>query len=322
MKFIGLEEHMMPTEIFDAAGADGHAMMDQPYLDGLNDLTDGGEARIQRMDTAGIDVQVLSSVAQFVQVLPPHQSTELSRRLNNTMAKVVDNHPDRFKFFATLPISDPKAAVAELRRAVEEQGAVGTMIHGQTNGVFLDDPSMRPILAEVERLGVPIYLHPGFPPIEVFKAYYSGLDPYVATMLSTGGWGWHAENGMHILRMVSNLVFERFPDLQMVVGHMGENLPFSLARADEWLTPRIKGLTGTVAEQVRDHLHITISAYTTVPPLLCALEVFGIDRILFAVDYPFGDSATHTSFIENAPLSPADKRKIAHSNAEALLTRL
>jgi predicted TIM-barrel fold metal-dependent hydrolase len=140
-------------------------------------------------------------------------------------------------------------------------------------------------------------------------------------MLSTGGWGWHAENGMHILRMVCNLVFERFPGLQMVVGHMGENLPFSLARADEWLTPRIKGLTGSVADQILEHLHITISAYTTVAPLLCAMEVMGADRILFAVDYPFGNSKTTVQFLQDAPISPADKEKIAHGNAEALLSR-
>ncbi|KIQ17467.1 amidohydrolase family protein [Rhodococcus sp. MEB064] len=322
MKFIGLEEHMMPTAIIDAAGVDGADMMDPPYLEGLDDLVDGGDSRLARMDDAGIDVQVLSAAAHFVQGLEPSLAADLSRQLNDTMAATVARHPDRFSFFATLPVGDPEASVRELRRGVEELGAVGTMIHGQTNGMFLDDPAMRPVLAEVERLGVPIYLHPGFPPIEVYRAYYSGLDDYVAKMLSTGGWGWHAETGMHILRMVANLVFERFPDLQIVVGHMGENLPFSLARADEWLTPRIKGLTGSVAQQVLDHVHITISAYTTAAPLLCALEVFGADRILFAVDYPFGNSATTVDFLSNAPISPTDKDKIAHLNAEKLLTRL
>ncbi|RSM43217.1 amidohydrolase [Amycolatopsis balhimycina DSM 5908] len=322
MKFIGLEEHMMPAEIIQAAGVDGLAMMDAPYLAGLNDLADGGDARLQVMDDATIDVQVLSAAAHLVQCLPPGPATDLSRRLNDTMASVVDKHPDRFRFFVTLPTTDPAAAVAELNRGVEELGAVGTMIHGQTNGVFLDDPSMRPILAEVERLGIPIYLHPGFPPPEVYKAYYSGLDETVAKMLSTGGWGWHAETGMHILRMVAGLVFERFPTLQIVVGHMGENLPFSLARADEWLTPRIKGLSGSVADQILEHVHITISAYTTAAPLLCALQVMGADRILFAVDYPFGNSATTVEFLQNAPISPADKEKIAHGNAEALLKRL
>ncbi|MDV6259774.1 amidohydrolase family protein [Rhodococcoides yunnanense] len=322
MKFIGLEEHMMPAEIFEAAGANGLDMMEPQYLEGLNDLSDGGDARLVKMDAANVDVQVLSAAAHFVQGLSPAMSVDLSRRLNDKMAAVVKAHPNRFRFFVTLPIADPKAAVVELRRGVEELGAIGTMIHGQTNGVFLDDPSMHPILAEVERLGIPIYLHPGFPPPEVYKAYYSGLDDFVAKMLSTGGWGWHAETGMHILRMVSALVFERFPNLQIVFGHMGENLPFSLARADEWLTPRIKGLSSSVADQVLEHVHITISAYTTVAPLLCAIQVMGADRILFAVDYPWGDSAHTIDFLNNAPISPTDRAKIAYGNAEKLFTRM
>jgi hypothetical protein len=235
------------------------------------------------------------------------------------MAAAVAAYPDRFRAFATLPMCDPSASAVELSRAVEELGCVGTMIHGQTHGVFLDDPSANPVLATAERLGVPVYLHPAEPPPAVRAAYFSGLDPAVAGTLATAGWGWHAECGLHVLRMVVGGVFERFPSLQVIVGHMGENLPFSLARADERLTPVVRGLSATVAETVLQHVHVTTCGYTTEPPLLCALTVFGANRMLFSVDYPFSDNSQATAFLQDAPLSPADRQKIAHSNAERLL---
>jgi predicted TIM-barrel fold metal-dependent hydrolase len=136
-------------------------------------------------------------------------------------------------------------------------------------------------------------------------------------MLATGGWGWHAELGLHVLRMAAGGTFERFPGLQIIVGHMGENLPFSLARADEKLSP-LTGLPRSVAETVREQVLITTAGYTTSPPLLCALLVFGADRILFSVDYPFSDNLEATSFLNAAPISPADREKIAHGNSERL----
>ncbi len=164
-------------------------------------------------------------------------------------------------------MADPSAAAAELRRAVVELGFVGAMIHGLTNGLFLDDPAFVPVLSEAQDLGVPIYLHPAEPPSVVRRAYFSGLEPPVAQMLATGGWGWHAELGLHVLRMAAGGTFERFPGLQIIVGHMGENLPFSLARADEKLSP-LTGLPRSVAETVREQVLITTAGYTTSPPLL------------------------------------------------------
>ena len=218
------------------------------------------------------------------------------------MAAAVAVHPDRFRAFATLPMSDPKAAAGELQRAVDELGFVGTMIHGQTRGMFLDHPSMSPVLACAARLDVPIYLHPAPPPPAVYDAYYKDLQPDVSAVLSTSGWGWHAECGMHVLRMVVNGVFDRFPALRVIVGHMGEMLPFSLARADDMISPVLSRGSLSVAETVQRNVYLTTSAYTTAAPLQCALTVFGADRILFAVD-----------------LSPSDREKIAHGNAERLL---
>jgi predicted TIM-barrel fold metal-dependent hydrolase len=311
---IALEEHMLPKDVMSDIGVDSSIVLKE--ADALDDLNEG---RLAAMDAAGIDIQVISAIGNYVQGLEPDRSLAVSRDLNDRMAATVAADPARFRAFATLPMCDPPASAAELTRAVEDLGFVGTMIHGQTNGVFLDDPSVRPVLATAERLGVPIYLHPAPPPPSVMKAYFSGLDPAVAGSLSTAGWGWHAECGLHVLRMVVNGVFERFPGLQLIIGHMGEMLPFSLARADEWLTPVTTGLSATVADTVHDHVHVTICGYTTTPPLLCALTVLGVDRILFAVDYPFSNSSHTTAFLRDSPLSPADKEKIGHGNAERLL---
>jgi predicted TIM-barrel fold metal-dependent hydrolase len=311
---IALEEHLLPADVAAAISLDPATL--QGKAAALDDL---GEGRLQAMDAAGIDVQVLSALAYAVQELDPGQALDVSRDLNDRMAGAVAAHPGRFRAFATLPMCDPKASAAELTRAVEELGFVGTMIHGQTHGVFLDDRSADPVLATAERLGISVYLHPAPPPTAVRTAYFSGLEPAVAATLATAGWGWHAECGLHVLRMVVGGVFERFPGLQVLVGHMGENLPFSLARADERLTPLATGLSASVADTVLQHVHVTTCGYTTDPPLLCALMVFGADRILFSVDHPFSDNAQATAFLRNAPLSPADKQKIAHGNAQRLL---
>lgn len=315
VKIIALEEHTFPRDILRAAGLDLGSRASRK-ADELNDL---GEGRLRTMDAAGVDLQVLSALAHVVQQLEPARAAEVSCALNDSMAATVTAHPGRFRAFATLPMSAPEQAVSEFRRAVDGLGFLGAMIHGQTNGVFLDHSSVEPVLACAERLGVPIYLHPAPPPPAVQEAYYSGLQPDLAAALATAGWGWHAECGMHVLRMIVAGVFERHPALQVIVGHMGEGLPFSLARADDMLSPLINPHAASVAETVQRNVYITTSAYTTIAPLQCALTVLGADRILFSVDHPFADSAQATTFLLAAPLSPGDREKIAHGNAERVL---
>jgi predicted TIM-barrel fold metal-dependent hydrolase len=314
LKIIALEEHMLPRDILESAGLSLGNPMKRRAKE-LDDLP----ARLQIMDDAGIDVQILSAVGQFIQELEPPTSIAVSRQVNDRMAKTVSDHPDRFRAFATLPMADPQGAVVEFRRAIEELGFVGAMIHGQTSGRFLDHPSFQPVLECAEEFGVPIYLHPGLPPSAVREAYFSGLEPPLATLLATGGWGWHAECGMHVLRMIVDGVFERHPALQLIVGHMGEGLPFSLIRADDVLTPMLKGHALSVAETAQRNLHITTSGYMSVAPLQCALAVFGVDRIMFSVDYPFSATDKAVDFLNQAPISPADRVKIASGNAQRLL---
>lgn len=315
MKVIALEEHVFPHVVLKSAGLDlgPRASLRAAELDEV------GEGRIRVMDAAGIDVQVLSTLGNIVQELEPERAAAVSRELNCRMAVVVSTYPDRFRGFATLPMSAPKGAADELRRSVEELGFLGAMIHGQTRGVFLDDPSNIPVLETAERLGVPLYLHPGLPPAAVHEAYFSGLEAPVAAGLAGAVWGWHAECGMHVLRMVASGVFERFPELQLIVGHMGEGIPFHLDRIDTMLTPLVPGHARTAAETLRSNLHITTSGYNTVTPLLCALTAFGADRVLFSVDHPFADSLSATAFLREAPVDSSDRARIAHRNAESLL---
>ncbi|HEY2642818.1 MAG TPA: amidohydrolase family protein [Galbitalea sp.] len=315
MKVIALEEHVLPRDIIEAAGIDIGLRANKRAAQ----LDEMGEGRIQIMDDAGIDVQVLSALSNNVQDLQPAQSVAVNRQINDRMAQTVSNYPDRFRAFAALPMTDPAGAVDELERCVGELGFLGAMIHGQTHGVFLDDLSVRPILAAAARLDVPIYLHPAPPPRVVRETYYPGLDPEVEACLSTSGWGWHSETAMHVLRMVAGGVFEELPELKLIVGHMGEGLPFHLDRIESMLTPVVTGHSLTVAETLRRNLYLTTSGYNTATPLLCALAAFGVDRVMFSVDHPFGSSEQATTFLRSAPVSDSDREKIAHANVEKLL---
>jgi predicted TIM-barrel fold metal-dependent hydrolase len=315
MRIIALEEHMFPRDLLEAARLEFSPRAGSK----LADLDEVDEGRLRVMDDAGIDVQVLSALGWVVQDLEPARSVPLSRELNERLAAAVAGHPERFRAFASLPMTDPRAAADELTRSVEELGFVGAMVHGQTNGRFLDDPAARQMLAVAERLDVPIYIHPSPPPAAIVDTYYSNLEPGVGECLSTSGWGWHSETALHVLRMVVNGVFEELPGLKIVVGHMGEGLPFHLDRIEDMLSPVVKGNSLTVAETLRRNLYLTTAGYNFDAPLRCALDVFGVDHVLFSVDHPFGNSARATAHLRTAPVSGEHRERIAHGNAEALL---
>jgi predicted TIM-barrel fold metal-dependent hydrolase len=313
MTLIALEEHLLPADLINEVRPNTTAP------DALTaKLVEVGEQRLRVMDDAGIDMQVLSVAAPGSQQVPAEHAADLSRALNDRCAEVVAAHPARFNALASLPTQDPGgAAIVEAKRAITELGFCGVVINGHTQGRFLDDPEFGDLLAAVEELDVPIYLHPTYPPQQVADVYFGGLPEPTGAALSTAAWGWHAETGLHVLRLAATGVFDRHPKLQIVVGHMGENLPFSLMRADSVLT-RANPDSRSVAEVVREHVHITICGYTTTPPLLCALQVFGADRIMFSTDYSFGDPVQHARFLAEAPISPADRDKIGYRNAQHL----
>jgi uncharacterized protein len=317
MRVISLEDHFMDPAIAEAGGnpnplADSGSPLDR-------NLGDLGERRIMAMDAAGIDLQVISHTTPGVHTLEAHDAVPLARGANDRLARAVAEHPDRFAGFAHLPTPDPDAAADELERTVSELGFLGAMVNGHTNGRFLDDPAFEVLLERAERLGVPLYLHPVPPPAAVREAYYDGFSPPVTWFLSCAAIGWHFETGLHVLRMVLGGVFERHPGLQLIIGHMGELLPFMLARIDDNLPPRLTGLERAPSEYIRANVHITTSGLFTVPPLLCALMVHSADRVMFSVDWPYAPNEEGRRLLDSAPLSPADMEKLTHTNAERVL---
>ena len=245
MKVIGFEEHYGLPAIHDAAlkandpyGLILEAMRKSGQFPedaktgtpaGIYDLAEG---RIAAMDEAGIDVQILSYATPTAERLDPSVSRGLTTQANDAVAAAVSRYPDRFLGFATLPLLDPAAAARELERTVRGLGFVGALINGHVNGCYLDDKFFWPVFECAEALGVPIYMHPQVPPQPVVDAYYSGFAPEVSAFLSIAGAGWHIETGVHCLRLILGGVFDRFPALQIIVGHQFEILSWTAWRAD------------------------------------------------------------------------------------------
>ncbi len=323
MRTIAIEEHFLSKGFREVMQRNASSRGDslQPTLTAERQvkLADLEILRLQDMDASGIDLQVVSDNGSVAASGALDEGLKLARQSNDQLAQACAAHPDRFAGFATLPMTNPEAAAEELERAIRSLGLKGAMIHGTTNGRFLDDPAFLPVLEQAAALAVPIYIHPAFPPAPVREAYYSNLDPAVGFVLSTSGWGWHSEVGIHALRLILAGVFDRLPTLQIIIGHVGEMIPFMLARIDDWLTPMAKQLQQPVPEYFLHHFHITTSGFFTDPPLLLAMQVMGADRILFAVDYPFSTNEQGRAFLDHAAISPADKEKISHLNAERLL---
>jgi predicted TIM-barrel fold metal-dependent hydrolase len=216
-------------------------------------------------------------------------------------------------------MQSPDAAAAELTRAVQELHLVGALINGTTEGRFLDHPSYDALLAAAVELDVPIYIHPHLSPEAVRHAYYSDLPAGADRVLETAGWGWHSEAAIHLLRMVVAGTLDRHRGLRLVIGHMGEMLPMMLARADEVFELEIGHLERTISRTILDQVWITTSGVFSEPPFLAALLTFGIDRIMFSVDYPYAPNANGRAFLDRLSLAPADMAKLTHGNADALL---
>lgn len=320
MRTIALEEHFA-TPAFLAGP--GRAMAEQARAAGVGQLpemlADLGDERIAAMDHAGIDVQVLSLTAPGVEQSDPAEAVALARDANDRVAEAVRRHPDRFAAFAALPTSAPERAADELYRVVHEYGFVGAMINGHTQGRYLDDEFFRPILARATELGVPIYLHPTPPPQAVIEASYLGnYPPEVAQAFATSAWGWHIETATHVLRIVLSGAFDRYPDLQMVVGHMGEGLSFMLPRFQQVMSQVVR-LERPISEYFRTNLHYTFAAFNWTSTFLNLLLEVGVERILFATDHPYGSMDTARAFLDRLPVAPADRERIAQHNAERLL---
>ena len=282
-------------------------------------LFDLGPARIADMDAAGIQMQVLS-LSGGLDKLAASVATPLATEINDKVADAVKAHPDRFAAFATLALQEPEKAALEFERCVRQLGFKGTLVNGTYGGLFLDDSRFSPIFEAAESLNMPIYLHPGPPPAVVRDAYYGGLPGNLGFVLSAPGWGWHVDTGMHCLRLMLGGVFDRFPKVKIIIGHMGEALPYYIVRADDFLARGPVRAKRRILEYFQDHFYITTSGCFSLPPFLCALEVVGADRMLFSVDYPYDANARGKAFLETLPISDEDKAKISYGNAKRLLT--
>jgi predicted TIM-barrel fold metal-dependent hydrolase len=320
MATIALEEHFWTRQLAPPPGTGLLARPDGARLDAA--LTDLDETRIADMDAAGIDRQVLSHVQPGAQ--GPGGGEDLgaaARQANDHLAAAIRRHPARFAGFATLPTDTPQAAADELARCAGELGFVGGMVHSTlgTDGYFLDDPRYAPLLSRFEALDVPLYLHPAQPPAAIRDTLYGGLPGPVAGALATNAWGWHAEAGLHALRLVVSGVFERHPALKLIIGHGGEMIPFMLDRIDDMLPPRVTGLPELPSAYFLRHTWVTTSGMFSLPPVICALAAFGTDRVLFSVDYPFGANPRGRQLLDSLPVTEADRAKIGGENAQRLL---
>jgi 2,3-dihydroxybenzoate decarboxylase len=317
MRTIALEEHFVTEELAGyGAGTAGVAQPDA-WREASRRLLDLTGERLAEMDAAGVDVAVLSLNSPGIQAEPdPSVAVTRAGAVNDLLASVIAEHPDRFAGFAALPLQDPQAAAKELERAVTQLGMCGALVNAHTHGRYLDDPALRVVWEYAEGLDVPLYLHPanGYDVPHVLSGHPELIGPM---------WSWGTETASHALRLVFGGVFDDFPNAKLLLGHMGEGLPFVLWRLDSrWGFHNHHGIElarGNPSEYLRHNLYITTSGVCSAPPLLCALLALGAEHILFATDYPFEDMAVATRFLADAPISEADRARISHRNAEELL---
>ena len=353
MKVIALEEHYGLPAIYEAAskaadspsarveqayqaiGAAGGYFARDPQTGFPAGIYDLGEKRMAAMNDAGIDMAVLSYATPSAEALQPSIALDLTRQANDALAAAVAKYPDRLLGFATLPMLDPSAAAAELERTVRDLHFVGALINGHVNGRYLDDQFFWPVFDCAESLGVPVYLHPQIPPQPVVDTYYSGFAPAISAFLSLAGAGWHIETGVHAIRLILGGVFDRFPGLQIIVGHHLEILAWSAWRMDySFPLSRNGGLKRTIKEYLRENFYGGILAGEYAGQEAGALDrswnlsyqaylsmenTVGIDRVLFTADYPYGSMTAARRFFDQMPINLNDKEKIAHLNAERLL---
>ncbi len=322
MRIVALEEHIALPEMVEQLPAELRPNLSPAIQRLAPKLADITGDRLRSMDANGISMEVLSVDSAGAQLLSPEAGPAFAQRYNDLIAERIAGRPDRFAAFAHLPMTAPQAAADELERAVSRYGFRGAMIRGLSQDRFLDHPDFAPLLQRAEKLGVPVYIHPGMPPKAVADAYYSDLagHPGLVESLACYGWGWHSETAIHVLRLFLAGVFDQYPGLRIIIGHMGEMLPMMMARSNRAFAPGNGGANQrTLIETFQQQVFITTSGLFTQPPLRIALETFGIDNVLFSVDYPFSTHEMGIEFLRNIELPEAQIEQIAHGNADKLL---
>jgi 5-carboxyvanillate decarboxylase len=280
-------------------------------------IQDLGERRIRDMDATGIAKQILSLTSPGVQVFDPPTAVSLATSFNDQLAEAIRRHPDRFAGLAAIAPQDPSAAAKELERAVKSLQLKGAIINSHTRGEYLDEPKFWEIFEAAESLGVPIYLHPNTPSPRM-------VGPFLDRGLDGAVFGFAVETSLHILRIVFSGVFDRFPKLRMVAGHLGEGLPYWLFRID-FMHQRLSAnnryasvpkLHKKPSDYLKENFYVTSSGMAWQPPILYAQSVLGVDRVLYAMDYPYQFVPQEVKVTDDLPISDADKKKLYQSNAE------
>lgn len=311
MRKIALEEHFLPPDYLDY-WADSVAGLPEPAIDNLRRrLLDFGELRLASMDEAGIEIAVLSLAGPGVQCEPDvATATRRAKEANDFLAGEIAKNPKRYRGFAHLALQDPKGAADELERCVSQLGFCGALINGQTGGHYLDEDMYAPFWERAEALNAPIYLHPGDP----FRTYHA-LDGQL--QLRRPAWEWTVETGTHALRMIFNGTFERFPGATLVLGHMGETIPYQLWRFDS----RAKFNASPTKRKeppsfyARRNLKVTLSGMNDLAPLVCATTALGAEAVMFAADYPFEIATEASEFIDHADIGDATRQQVCWDNA-------
>ena len=310
---IAFEEHWSIMETLeDAHGFVGGSSHWDTFQRQILDL---GDIRLAEMDKNGIEFTIVSLNAPAVQaVLDTKKAIDLARRANDKLAELVAKRPDRFAGFAALPMQDPEAAAAELGRCIKDFGFKWALVNGFSQkdkpdpSIYYDIPAYRGFWGEVSKLDVPFYLHPR----GNREASYEG-HPW----LTSSPWGFGADTALHALRLCGSGLFDDYPNLKIIIGHMGEGIPYSLWRIDARMRFSPRGYTGKryLGEYFLENFYITTSGNFSTPTFQCALSVVGIDRILFSVDYPFEDTNDAASWFDSLQMAESDKLKIARTNA-------
>jgi predicted TIM-barrel fold metal-dependent hydrolase len=325
MRRIAVEEHFIMPGARDYASAAqarrGYEVAATKFAEGVLDAFALGESRIAEMDANGIDVMVLSHASvEGSTNLDGDAASAFCERVNDYLAEQIQAYPDRLAGFASLPLEDPRAAVEELERAVTKLGFKGALVSGHIHGDYLDDPRFWCVWEALEALDVPLYLHPAHPDVANIKM----ADGY--PMLLGPAWGFTVDTAAHTLRVIAGGVFDAFPRATLMLGHLGESLPYQLHRLDQGWEPSRrndeppgKKLNKRFSQYVKDNIVITTSGNHSHAALTCAIAALGVDRILFAADFPFVALDEMVEFMETAPLTDGDRTSIYSGNAERLL---
>ena len=332
VQLINIEEHFTDQRILDAMAVftsqlpaptgkykeiadffQGHTLVGDALLD-IEDI------RLPHMDSLGIGMQILSYPSPISDVIPAEDAVRIARQANDILAEIVREHPDRFRAMALLPMADPKAAAVELERTVKELGFVSAMLYGQYKGRFYDEPEFFPVFEKAAELDVPISFHPAYINPTVMEHYYmsDSYSPIVGAELSSAMFGWHIDVGIHLVRLVLSGIFDKLPNLKVISGHWGENIPFFFDRMDYMQNMVDTGLKKKISEYYKENVYITPSGIISENDMEYILKVFGPEHIIWSEDFPYIKTEKIRFFLDDPTLTDEQKYLIARGNAEKL----